>query len=156
MWQRKQTLFLATAILINISLFFLDLAIIKSGEFSGAFGMYGAEALQEGSQAYSSMILAIVISVSMLLSLATISQFKKRPIQVKLAQFNLLIQIAFIIALFFVIEQAMDAVKIEGPVPMLVYTIGAYLAVIPLFFMYLAIRFIKKDEALVRAADRIR
>jgi hypothetical protein len=50
----------------------------------------------------------------------------------------------------------MNTVKVEGPVPIIDYEFGAYLTIFPLFFIYLALRFIKKDEALVRAADRIR
>lgn len=156
MWQRKQTLFLAIAILINSSLFFIDLAIVKCGEYTGSFGMYGVDALQEGSKSYMTMVLAIILSVSMTLSLVSMVSFKKRQMQIKMSQLNLLVQIGFVMALFFISESAMDVVKVEGPAPVLDYSLGAYVTVFPLFFIYLAIRFIKKDEALVRAADRIR
>jgi hypothetical protein len=36
------------------------------------------------------------------------------------------------------------------------YLFGIYLPVIEIVFLYLAIRFIKRDEELVRSADRLR
>lgn len=156
MWQRKQTLFLLITILINFSLFFLELATISSGDASKAFSMYGVEALQEGSAPYATLFLAIILSISMTLSFMSIVLFKKRHVQIKLSQFNLLVQMGFIIALFYMSEAAMEAVQIEGLELTINYELGTYLTVLPLLFIFLAIRFIKKDEALVRAADRIR
>jgi len=45
-------------------------------------------------------------------------------------------------------------VQLESPI--VDYGVGAYLPLIPFVFIFLAIKAIKKDEALVRAADRIR
>ena len=81
--------------------------------------------------------------------------FKKRQLQIKLSQLNLFLQAGFIAAIFFVLDWNQSNINaIDNPV--VEYQLGSFLALLPLIFIYLAVRGIKKDEALVRAADRIR
>ena len=81
--------------------------------------------------------------------------FKRRQVQVKLSQLLLLVQVGFLVAIFFTVDGTVTSLpQLENPV--VHYSVGAYLALIPLVFIFLAIKAIKKDEALVRAADRIR
>lgn len=78
--------------------------------------------------------------------------FKKRQLQIKLTQLNLFLQVGFLAAMFFIIDGAaseLGASEVQ-------YEAGAFMAIPSVLFIYLAIRAIKKDEALVRSADRIR
>lgn len=120
------------------------------------FNMYGIVTPEELGNPFVVYWLAILATVSMVLSLAAFMSYKKRQLQIKLAQLNLVMQIVFIIGIFYAIESGMDSFSgfAKGFEPD--YQLGAYFSLLPLIFIFLAIRFIKKDDAMVRAADRIR
>lgn len=155
MWQRIQTLFFLLAIASNLIPFFLDLAYFPTNEGDLSFGMYGLED-SELHNSSTSYWLAILCTISMIISLLALLQFKRRAMQIKLSQFNLLIQIGFIMALFFAVEQSLNELSVVQEVGVADFKLGSYFTLLPLVFLFLAIRSIKKDEALVRAADRIR
>lgn len=149
MIQRKQTLFLlATAIIAIITLFvpFLTIEITTPA----AIGLSLAEGLKHqevvNSQIYFPFILNCLVII---LSLVTIFQFKNRILQFKLANLTLLICV-FVTGLFFLLNFFNH--KPDG----LHFTFGAFLPIIGGAFAFLAGHFIKKDEQLVRSADRIR
>lgn len=156
MWQRIQTLFLAIAAIFNVSIFFLKLSTFSFESVSYQFDMYGLT--EEGTAVIGEPVywLAVLATLSILLSLAVIINFKKRQLQIKLAQANLLVQLGFIVGIFFALENAIETMASQGLNSIPEYSLGAYIAILPLIFIFLAIRAIKKDEALVRAADRIR
>ncbi|MAY83629.1 MAG: hypothetical protein CMP59_05790 [Flavobacteriales bacterium] len=151
MWQRIQTLYLFLAILLNVSLFFLDFAVIKVEDNTQSFGMYGLE----GEGAYHTVILAVITTVNILLSLIVVLLFKKRQLQIKLSQLNLFTQAALVAAAFFLVDEGIRSLGITDSITF-VYDAATFVSLIPMLFIYLAIRGIKKDEALIRAADRIR
>ncbi|KAA3649505.1 MAG: DUF4293 family protein [Bacteroidetes bacterium] len=156
MWQRIQTLFLAIAIAINLSLFFLNLGSTQVLEQTVYFTIYGFELPEALGSSHVILWLAFICTLSMTLSFVSILSFKKRQTQIKLVQFNLLLQLAFVVALFFAVEKFMGELSTLGEATPPEYDLGAYLTLIPLLFIFLALKNIKKDEALVRAADRIR
>ncbi len=156
MWQRIQTLFLSIAILFNIAIFFTDIATFNFNEQVLSFGIYGLNT--DNVELIHAPIywLAVLCTASILLSLIIIFNYKKRNLQIKIAQANLLVHLGFIVGLFFALENAVEMLSEQGLKMIPDYGLGAYLSLIPLIFIFLAIRNIKKDEALVRAADRIR
>ena len=154
MWQRIQTLFLIIAIALNASLFALPIAELKWEESTYQFLLEGMKN-DEGTVVYSSMTLIVVCLASILVSTLIIFMYQKRQMQIKLSQLNLLIQAALVALIFFFTDSAVSSLgNTEGIA--VEYSAGAFISLIPLLFIYLAIRGIKKDEALVRAADRIR
>lgn len=154
MWQRIQTLFLLLAIAMNAILFGVDLAKLTWEEAIYSFTLSGM-LTSNAEMVYTSTTLSVVCTFSILLSLIVIGMYKKRQLQIKLSQLNLFIQVILIALIFFLIDEGAsslgetDGVQIE-------YVFGTFISLIPLLFIYLAIRGIKKDEALIRAADRIR
>jgi len=151
MWQRIQTVYLFLAIVFNVSLFFLDFAVLKVEENTQAFGMYGIDA--EGG--YETVILSIITSVNILLSLIVVFLFRKRQLQIKLSQLNLFTQAALVAAVFFLLDEGVKSLGLTESLTV-EYSIGTFISLLPMILIYLAIRSIKKDEALIRAADRIR
>lgn len=149
MIQRKQSLFLlATAIIAIITLFvpFLSIEITTPVTIGLSLveGLKHPEAVN--SQIYFPFILNCLVII---LSFVTIFQFKNRILQYKLANLTLLFSV-FVTGLFFLLN-FFDH-KPEG----LHFTFGAFLPIIGGAFAFLAAHFIKKDEQLVRSADRIR
>ncbi|MEQ8908645.1 MAG: DUF4293 domain-containing protein [Vicingaceae bacterium] len=155
MWQRIQTLYLGIAIVLNLIMHGLSLASLKVDGLFHDFTLWGLISAETGAVLYSSFPLLGLNIVSVLISLIIIFLFKKRQLQIKLSQLNLFVQVGLVAAIFFMIEGAAEELQLnmEGAVE---YGPAALISMVPLLFIYLAIRAVKKDEALVRAADRIR
>lgn len=96
-------------------------------------------------------LLSIINGAVGLLSLVAILLFKNRNLQVRLANVNLLL-ICVLIGLLFFLADTMGS-SLNHRVS---YQYGSYLPLIQLVFTFLAIRAIRKDDELVRSADRLR
>jgi len=97
--------------------------------------------------------IAIVASLAALVALFSIFQFKNRLRQIQLGALNsLLIAVTMGISLYLIIVTE----KTLAPEDQGNYLFGFYLPVIALFCNMMANRFIRRDEKLVRSADRIR
>ncbi|MFY0689011.1 MAG: DUF4293 domain-containing protein [Cyclobacteriaceae bacterium] len=94
-----------------------------------------------------------VAILSALVSLLSIFQFKNRLRQIQLGALNsFLISATLFVAIFFIFKaEKLLAVQEQGN-----YLMGFYFPVGSLLCNYMANRFIRKDEKLVRSADRIR
>ena len=129
MIQRIQSLFLLFSAIFSLIIVFY-FPVLKSTEIT----IYLTENLSYAR-------LSVFLSVG--LSIFSIFQFKNRGIQLIINQVSkLFISIAFIIIIFQRGE--------------LNFAIGLFLFIIPYLLNILANYFIKKDEKLVKSADRIR
>jgi len=158
MIQRIQTVFLAIVAISCVLLFFFPLA----NYYDAAFGNYkffiqGIRYMDPEPQVhFGSMFvlpLIIMVAVSFIFTAATIVLYKNRPLQIRLITFNVLLNIILLIVIFFFYAtkiKTMTGIEPEYQYP------GMVLPLISLVFLILAHRFIKKDESLVRSADRIR
>lgn len=155
MWQRVQTLYLAIAIIINLVTFTLNIAEFQIEEQLHEFSIYGLLDKSGESLLYSTTTLSVINLLSVLISLVVIFMFKKRQLQIKLSQLNLFVQVILVAAIFFMLDAAASQFQLDTEIH-LNYGMGILTSILPMVFIYLAIRAIKKDEALIRAADRIR
>lgn len=148
MIQRKQTLFLLAVCIIAIVQFFLPFQKLTSAESVWPIClMPGCSPDVIGSNIYIPIILNSLILV---LSITTIFLYKNRKLQFKLANLLVLFNM-FLIGLFFLLS------FIKGDqAGTISYSFGAFLPIVSAVFAFLAAHFIKKDEQLVRNADRIR
>jgi uncharacterized membrane protein len=144
MIQRIQTLFLSLVIILSILLIYLpvyvfpDIATLAQGTMkSYAIG--------------DNVLLSIINGVVGVLALVTIFLFKQRNLQLRLCNVNLLL-LCILTGLLFFLADTMGT-SLDHRVS---YKYGAYLPLIQLIFTFLAVRAIRKDEELVRSADRIR
>ena len=92
-----------------------------------------------------------------LVALAAIFLFKNRSLQIKIGKLIILL-IAFQIAAIVMYSDTVKSVLIasEGNEPAISFELGAIIPLLSLICTYLAIHFIKKDDKLVRSADRLR
>lgn len=135
MIQRLQTLFLVLAILTNLSVYFTP--IYEKG--------------MDDPQNWIGISLASVLLIASILDLLSIFLYKNRKNQiqwVKYAAFVQILAIAFCIGILFSLGGIGSYLWDEA--------LGTGLAVLSLAFQMLAIRWINKDEELVRSMDRIR
>lgn len=154
MIQRIQTLYLILSAAAIAAIYFLPLAQItgySEAFYLNASGIYKAS----GELLESTFIISSVLAVELLFTVLIIFLFKKRNRQMMLGKFNLLILTVLIAVVFFYADYAKSLTGL--PKDTLVnYEFACLLPVISIILNYLAIRAIKKDEELVRAADRLR
>lgn len=139
MIQRIQTLWLFLAALVMATLFY--------------FPVYKFNAMQLVS--IGNNFLAIILAaLSIALSLLTVFNFKKRKNQISLCWLNMLVCIGLLAWLFYTIDNAQSLPQnsnISG-----YYRIGAFIPLIVIILLFLAKSGIKKDDKLIKAADRLR
>ena len=149
MIQRKQTLFLVAVFIIGIVMLFVPfISMYSEPNIIWTVTLLPVFAF---SMLNSNIYFPIVLNFFVLIiSIITIFQFKKRPLQYKLSNLVTLLNV-FIIGLFFLVSFAKD--DFTGTIS---FSMGAFLPIVSIVCSFLAAHFIKKDEQLVRNADRIR
>lgn len=159
MIQRIQTLFLLGVVIISIILFLLPISQKNiTNESSGISEIYTLNldkvTLSSGNAIENTVTktygLLAVNAAILILSLATIFMYRNRPLQIKLCMLNSLL-IAVLLVLIFYYSDGMGSKQIKP-----VYLPGIYLVAVQVLLLMLSRRFIRKDDMLVKAADRIR
>ena len=102
---------------------------------------------------YFTIPLIFLVVASFIFTVSTIFLFKNRPLQIRLCAFNMLTNIVLIMVIFFFYATRVKTMtQIE---PEYNYT-GMVLPLVSLLFLIFSNQAIRKDEALVRGADRLR
>jgi len=101
-------------------------------------------------------LLAVFVGCASVMSLVTIFLYKNRKLQITLSKLNLLLYLGVIFVVFYTGDNALNHIRTLGLEGELSYKLGAVLPLISVILIFLASRAIKKDEDLVRSADRIR
>ncbi len=151
MIQRIQTLFLLAAAILSGLMLTGDLVIMDSGtgtlfniSFAG-LGEVGGRLLQR------LWPLSFIIGLVPVLALAGVFLYKKRPLQMRIAMFILLLSIGTIIlGAFYVI---MFDRKIDVTI---IWKVRALFPLISAILAWLAYRAIMKDDLRVKSYDRLR
>jgi len=158
MIQRVQSIYLGLAIVCGILTFVLPFAHFYSGDvklaeyiFTGVLNVQSETFESSGPYSFPAYVFC---SLAVLIPTASLMMFKKRPVQIRLVRLGFLVSLGFIVYLLFASDKINDTV-FEGSTEVL-YHAGFYMPVISLVFYFLALRGIKKDEALVKSLDRIR
>ncbi|MFN5183559.1 MAG: DUF4293 domain-containing protein [Bacteroidota bacterium] len=149
MIQRIQTLLLAGVTIISILLFFIPFVEYSSGNVKTTIDLLPGHTSNIIATYYIPVVFNII---NLILSVAVILQFKKRLIQIKMASllmaFSSILLGTMLVFDFVEVNSANNTIKL--------YLYGAYLSIISILLSFFAIRRIKKDEELVRSADRLR
>lgn len=156
MLQRIQSVFLTLVFIFAVLFLFLPLGkfdlegLIISLKATGIDSSANIPA--EFGQPWYGYVLLILVFGIMVLTVFSIFQFKRRLYQIQLGKFNILLHVGLVVTAFFFVDQWQDNL------PNLPFSYGAGI-VVPLVAMILVLmanRAIKKDDELVRSADRIR
>ena len=151
MIQRIQSLFLALVFIICVFMFFLPLAgFVSDAYILNTFGLVKTISTAQDIP-FDTNLLLIFIPVLALLSLFIISRFKNRLLQIKLCRIAIIFNVAIIVIIFYYADILEKELASKAQ-----YKIGAVLPLLSVFFLYLAINFIRKDERLVKSANRLR
>lgn len=159
MIQRIQSIYLLLSALAITAMYFLPLALIpgSSEEFYLNAGGIGSAENAENLPLIHINFLPLfgMMLLEIIFTLIIIFQYKKRNRQMMLGKANLLILTALIAAVFFYADYAKTFAGLPKET-IVNYQFACLLPVLSIILNYLAIRAIKKDEDLVRAADRLR
>lgn len=147
MIQRIQTVFLIIALALMSMPFFIPFAIVITDEVSFTLLWNGYLTNNEFQQSLPLAILSVLIPV---LIFITIFLYKKRPVQMRLCMFSMLLMIGLT---GFVIWHVFSAAPNTGPESFGFSTVSPLMAAI---FTWMAHRKILKDELLVKSLDRLR
>ena len=109
-----------------------------------------------GFQTWPLIALAVIV---MVVAVASIFMFKNRVRQARVVMVGFVLNLAYVFLLFFwAVDAYADTVKNYMHLNdiAVTWTVGAYAPIASLLLLFLANRAIRRDEAKVRAADRLR
>lgn len=164
MIQRIQTVYLSLAIAALVTLFFIPLASFIQESPMNDVGSVPTQQfelrlmgkyLMEGSTptVYENYIVEPLIAVVLSLLLGfIIFQYRNRALQITAGRFALITATAFLVLMATTVSKQLNGAGSINKG----YDWGVYLPIVVIILIFLALRAIRNDEALVRAADRIR
>ena len=165
MIQRIQSLWLLLASLAVFLLFFFPVATFSPDPESAnaqavvfsfcACGLNYAQPFAETLAGLYAPLLKYTVIAVLLVCIVTpfiaIFMYGNRPRQMQLSRLTILLDAALMVSFFFLSDFfAKETFSIAT------YYVGVYVPIAAIIFLLLSIRFIKKDDKLVRSADRIR
>jgi hypothetical protein len=148
MIQRKQSLFLLIVALNAVVIFLMPFQELCSDVMHVPITIIPWQVnFQQSTYIYVPFLINLL---ALIISIFTIFKFKNRVMQYKLANLIILLNV-FLIGSYFLYPSS------EIPANHYIkYKVAAFYPIFGAIFAYLAAHFIKKDEQLVRSADRIR
>lgn len=152
MIQRLQSVFLLIATILQGLLFWEPIDFLR---WKGAQeDVQSVQYMEDGIwDVYDSPILMGIIAFCSLLSLAAIFLYKNRKAQMSVVQVNGFVVVAFLVySLYYVLSMrglvsSPFALVVGAGLPFLVFALA---------LIFLAIRYIRKDDRLVKSMDRLR
>lgn len=157
MIQRIQSIFLALVFLLGMVLFVSPVLSFTSYENTYVMNAYHTINSVDNTVVSKNIGIGAMQGLVALLALVSVFLYKKRQLQIKLCKLNILLVAIQIAAIVLYIDVAKETVSPTSPNDVLIgIKYGAIFPILSLIFLYLSIRFIKKDEDLVRSADRLR
>lgn len=157
MIQRIQSVFLALVFVLGIVLFISPVLSFISYENVFIMNAYHTINSVDNTVVSKNIGIGAMQGLIAILALISIFLYKKRQLQIKLCKFNILLVALQIAAIVMYIDVAKETISPDAPNGVLIgIKYGAIFPILSLIFLYLSIRFIKKDEDLIRSADRLR
>ena len=153
MWQRIQTLFLVLVVVSMLVSFFLPIWKITNGTTEMQLYPLHFSTIENGvrtTQYFPFSIMAILMAAAATIAIMEIMRFDNRMAQVKLGTLNSLILAGVLGTAVYFYNQ------VTGQYGYGKFGLSISIPFIGVACNWLAIRFIRKDEKLVRDSDRIR
>ncbi len=153
MWQRIQTLFLVLVVVSMLVSFFLPIWKITNGTTEMQLYPLHFSTIENGvrtTQYFPFSIMAILMAAAATIAIMEIMRFDNRMAQVKLGTLNSLILAGVLGTAVYFYNQ------VTGQYGYGKFGLSIWIPFIGVACNWLAIRFIRKDEKLVRDSDRIR
>lgn len=153
MWQRIQTLFLVLVVVSMLVSFFLPVWMVSNGTTEMQLYPLHFSTIENGvktTQYFPFSLMAILMAAAATIAVMEIMRFDNRLTQVKLGTLNSLILALVLGSVVYFYNQVTNQYGYGK------FGISIWVPFIGVACNWLAIRFIRKDEKLVRDSDRIR
>lgn len=156
MIQRIQSLYMLGTIIALVSLFFVPIASFTH-PMQGTYSLYGSGIrylIDPPITVYfwKTFPMLALITIAIVMNIVATLLYRKRNIQLWLVNLNFLVHVVLILLMFFFyinhLESVFNAVA--------AYKAGIFIPIVSLVLLILASKAIRKDEALVKSADRLR
>jgi hypothetical protein len=158
MWQRIQTVFLALVIASMVIGIFFPIWVGHSGGITHKLYPLHYSTYQDGdngvvsaAQYFPFAITAMLMVAAATIAFMELRRFDNRILQIKLGTLNSLILMGVMISAVVLANQMTDKFPSDWD-----YGFGLYIPFAGVTFNWLAVRFIRRDEKLVRDSERIR
>ncbi|MBW6477923.1 MAG: DUF4293 domain-containing protein [Bacteroidales bacterium] len=155
MLQRIQTVYLFLVLVFTLLFLFFPLGALDMGATSYVIKTWSVSPKSEQILGdYNNLlgILSLILAfVVMILTVYITLQYKNRLLQIKLGKVNILMHMVMIVSAFFYI----DSIK-KGMEDFFSYGVAIIFPLLSMILILMANRAIRKDEDLVRSADRLR
>ena len=158
MIQRIQSLYLLLAAIITVIVVFIPIGYIYTDEASLVFTSFVLkEDIPNGAVKMQTLYIAIMLFVSAALSIYALFNYKNRRKQTKINNFNMILLFVGLVLMLYVFPDVVFSREdyLSNPEEFN-FNYWIMIGVLPPFFIFLANRAIKKDENMVRSADRLR
>lgn len=154
MWQRIQTVFLLVVVVAMVALIFLPIWVHQPGT-ENAHQLYALHYTEKLNGVATTLYYPYCITAMLAVAAATVSfislrKFNNRRLQMKLGALNSLIMLGLMVCIVIFI---FDLAKTH---PSAMYGMGFWMVAIGVAANFLANRFIRRDEKLVRDSERLR
>jgi len=155
MLQRIQTVYLFLVLVFTLLFLFFPLGSLEVGATLFVIKTWGvspeSEQILGDYNKLLGMLSLILAFIVMILTVYITLQYKNRLLQIKLGKINILVHMILIVAAFFYL----DSIK-QGLEDFFSYGVAIIFPLLSMILILMANRAIKRDEELVRSADRLR
>lgn len=152
MIQRIQTVFLLLAFVFIALMFKMTFAEFITASEMYIFKFNQIKLLAEPETVYlSTLPISILLVLIISILVVTVVLFRKRMLQIRLCVVNIVLSLGLTGMIYYYIHFISKQLEAES-----ILKIGIIFPVIVAILLFLSIRGIAKDEALVRSVDRIR
>lgn len=151
MIQRIQSVYLLIAAVFMFLFYLFPIAIFTTDAFAFEFFNCHITHPENLEPPVALLPLAILPFLSLLFSLLSVFLFKNRKLQIRINKLNILLLVLVIVAVAFYFVRINNL--LEGTVA---YGFSGIFPLVTLVLVFMANKAIRRDDNLVRAADRIR
>jgi len=157
MIQRVQTILLAIVVILGVIFSFLPTLGFSGYEADYVMNAYKTVAVDDVTTVVAkNMGVGVMQGLVFLVAFITIFLYKNRSLQIKLSKLNILLIALQIAAVVMYSDVVKTAIGPNANDVLVSFKFGAVIPVVNLILTYLAIRFVKKDDNLIKSADRLR
>jgi hypothetical protein len=157
MFQRIQTLFIIGAFAACATCFFLPFWLYTgtNPDYAYRVSLFAIKLISGEEQIIDlgTIPILVIVAVSTILTIVSLFNFKNRQRQIKINNYNVFLTILFIGTIYLWIPHMIDGFLRTA---VMHWQFGLIMPLFSMVFLIIANIFIKKDEKLVKSADRLR
>lgn len=156
MIQRIQSIYLLVAGIVTIVLLFIPIGTLTSELGFYTYTPFTVHVFNTDLVVAKTFFVAILLLLSSMISFVTIFLYKKRKLQVRLINFNMLIVLATLLTMLYIYPKFVFTKIPDLNNTVLEYNYVILIIALTAMGLYMAKKAIIKDEALVRSSERLR